>query len=159
MDDKKLKDNFIKNLNRLLDEKGKKQSEVADELNILRTTFSSWCVGQSMPRMDKISMLADYFKVNVSDLLEDKKNKTSNTHDTPLLDVYHRLNARGKEKVLDYASDLAKSPDYTTAPTHPYRIAARGGGVMDLTEEEYNKKLIEETENTKVVTSESHPWL
>lgn len=138
MDDKKLKDNFIKNLNRLLDEKGKKQSEVADELNILRTTFSSWCVGQSMPRMDKISMLADYFKVNVSDLLEDKKNKTSNTHDTPLLDVYHRLNARGQEKVLDYASDLAKSPDYTTSYVI-HRTAARGGGVKDeiMTREDY----------------------
>lgn len=91
-----------------------------------------------MPRMDKISMLADYFKVNVSDLLEDKKNKTSNTHDTPLLDVYHRLNARGQEKVLDYASDLAKSPDYTTSYVI-HRTAARGGGVKDeiMTREDY----------------------
>lgn len=86
------------------------------------------------------------------------ENLTPKNEDTPLLNIYHRLNARGKEKVLDYASDLAKSPDYTTAPAHPYRIAARGGGVMDLTEEEY-KKRCKELEDAVVATPETHPWL
>lgn len=86
------------------------------------------------------------------------ESRTSKDEDYPLLELYHRLNARGQEKVLDYASDLAKSPDYTTAPAHPYRIAARGGGVIDLTEEEYKRRQ-KELENAVVATPETHPWL
>ena len=104
-----------------------------------------------------LAQIADYLDCSVDYLLgrTDKPDityKTSSgtknvieamTPPTPNVEelqrVYASLNERGKEKVLDYASDLAKSPDYTTAPTHPYRIAARGGGVIDLTEEEYQK--------------------
>lgn len=39
-----------------------------------RRTISNWCTGEKLPRMDKVQMLADYFRINKSDLLEDKTN-------------------------------------------------------------------------------------
>lgn len=150
------------------EELGLSQEYVAKAVGVSKTTVSRWESGEiENLRRNRIYNLAKVLQIPPNDLLCDNQDSEkmnfkiihNDPQDTPLLNIYHRLNTRGKEKVLDYASDLAKSPDYTTAPAHPYRIAARGGGVMDLTEEEYNKKLKDEAENTKVVTPESHPWL
>lgn len=64
---------FAKNLNYYLDSNQKTQKEVADLLGIGLSTFNSWCTGFKMPRMDKVQMLADYFSILKSDLIEDKQ--------------------------------------------------------------------------------------
>ena len=63
---------FAKNLNAMLTKHNKSQIEVANTLGIKQSTFSSWCTGTKMPRMDKVQALADYFGVMKSDLIEDK---------------------------------------------------------------------------------------
>lgn len=50
----------------------KSQLEVANKLGIKQSTFSSWCTGQKLPRMDKIEILAEYFGIMKSDLIEEK---------------------------------------------------------------------------------------
>ena len=147
---------------------GKKPNPVAKELGISSGAVTSWKNGR-VPNTKALNLLSEYFGVSVDYLLgrTDKpdivyKTSSGTAPPTPTVEalqrVYASLNARGKERVLDYASDLAKSPDYTTAPAHPYRIAARGGGVIDLTEEEYKRRQ-KELENAVVATPESHPWL
>ena len=68
---------FAKNLNAMLDNRDKSQIEVANTLGIKQSTFSSWCTGAKMPRMDKVQALADYFGVMKSDLIEDKQTLES----------------------------------------------------------------------------------
>ncbi len=63
---------FAKNLNFLLEKNDKTQIDVAERLGIKQSTFSSWCTGSKMPRMDKVQALADYFGVMKSDLIEEK---------------------------------------------------------------------------------------
>lgn len=63
---------FTKNLNNLLLKHNKQQKEVAEKIGVVPSTFNAWCKGKSMPRMGKIQALAEYFKVNNSDLLSDK---------------------------------------------------------------------------------------
>lgn len=58
------------NLHRLLNERGLSQKKVADDLNIKPTTFSGWFNGHVYPRIDKIEMMADYFNVQKSALIE-----------------------------------------------------------------------------------------
>lgn len=67
----KQKEIFATNLNRLLELAGKQQSDMAKELNINKATVSSWCVGSRIPKMDTIQILADYFRVKKSYLIED----------------------------------------------------------------------------------------
>lgn len=43
------------------------------DLDLSSATVSSWCNGKKLPRMGKIQMLADYFHIEKSDLLEEKK--------------------------------------------------------------------------------------
>ena len=61
---------IAKNIKRLAYEKGKSQADIARDLNISKTTLSSWMSGYRVPRMKKIDMLCDYFGVTRSELTE-----------------------------------------------------------------------------------------
>lgn len=63
---------FSKNLNRLLSYSEKSQKEVADAIGVSPQTFNTWVKGIALPRMSKVQLLADYFGIQKSDLLEEK---------------------------------------------------------------------------------------
>ena len=71
---------FAKKLNYCMDINGKKQTDLIENLKLTRSTVSSWCTGRRMPSIEKIDMLAEYFNVKRSDLLEDKKIETIAAH-------------------------------------------------------------------------------
>jgi len=60
---------FGENLNYFITLKGKPQGEVADDLDVPRTTFNTWCVGKVIPGMRMLCVLADYFDCTISDLV------------------------------------------------------------------------------------------
>lgn len=66
------KDVLSKNLRYLMQRVGKSRNQVCDDLNIKYTTFNDWYNGNKYPRIDKIELLANYFGVLKSDLIEDK---------------------------------------------------------------------------------------
>lgn len=68
---------FKDNLNRILQERHKSQKEVADAIGVSPQTFNTWCQGIAMPRMGKLQLLADYFMINKSDLIEDHSDPDS----------------------------------------------------------------------------------
>ena len=61
---------FSKNLQYYMDLYNKTRMEVAKDNNISYTTLTSWLKGDNYPRIDKIEMLANYFRVNKADLIE-----------------------------------------------------------------------------------------
>ena len=70
MNDNMLKEIFSKNLNDVMNERGKIQMDLMKDLGLSSSTVSSWCKGQKMPRMGKVQMLADYLQVPKSRLIE-----------------------------------------------------------------------------------------
>lgn len=68
--DDKYKKIFSKNLNYYMNLKGKTQTDLIIDLNINKSAISSWCNGTRLPRMNKVQLLANYFNINVSDLIE-----------------------------------------------------------------------------------------
>jgi transcriptional regulator with XRE-family HTH domain len=109
---------FARNLNRILSEHNKTQKEVADAIRVSPQTFNTWCQGIALPRMGKVQLLADYFKINKSDLIEPydsvKPSPSSylslDPEETRLINTYRSFNATGKAKLMDYLSDLDSSP-------------------------------------------------
>lgn len=99
MSDELQKKIFSKNLNKYINLSGKKQNVIAAEINVIPQTLNSWCTGQAMPRIGKIQLLADYFGINKSDLLEDKS-------DTENQICYINQDAK------DMVQFLSKNPDY-----------------------------------------------
>lgn len=51
---------------------GKTQSDLINDLGFNKSAVSTWCNGTRLPRMDKVEILAKYFNINRSDLIEDK---------------------------------------------------------------------------------------
>lgn len=74
MTDSEQKQIFSKNLNKYISLNQKQQIDVAKDLGINPTTLNMWCTGKSMPGTGKIRRLADYFRIGMTDLTDEKEN-------------------------------------------------------------------------------------
>lgn len=72
------KEIMAKNLAYYVEKSGKTQKDIADLINVPASTFNAWMNGQKYPRIDKIEMLANYFDILKSDLIEDKTETEKN---------------------------------------------------------------------------------
>ena len=63
---------FAENLKRQMQINNKTRRQICGDLGISYYTFSDWVNGKKYPRMDKVEMLANYFNVLKSDLIEEK---------------------------------------------------------------------------------------
>lgn len=63
---------FTRNLKRYMEMKGVKTGDVARALDIPYNTMLDWVNGNRYPRLDGLDMLADYFDVLKSDLIDEK---------------------------------------------------------------------------------------
>lgn len=63
------------NLKRYLRINKVSRTQLSENLGISYSTISDWVNGKSYPRIDKIEMIANYFGINKSDLVEDKANQ------------------------------------------------------------------------------------
>ena len=71
------KEVFSKNLRFYLEMSGKTQKDVATAIGVTPASLNEWLKGKKYPRIDKIEMLARYFGILKSDLIEEKgMNKT-----------------------------------------------------------------------------------
>lgn len=72
MDNKNI---FAENLNRYMKENGKTRRDISDALGVSYYTVTDWVKGKKYPRMDKVELLANYFCILKSDLIEDKSEE------------------------------------------------------------------------------------
>lgn len=75
------KEIFSKNLKYYMTINNKTRNDICKDLGFKYTTFTDWYNGNIYPRIDKIEMLANYFRIEKSDLIEsrDKSTPTSNS--------------------------------------------------------------------------------
>ena len=71
------KETFSKNLSYYVKRSGRDQKEIAEVVGVAPSTFNEWVKGKKYPRIDKIEMLANYFRILKSDLIEDKEEKST----------------------------------------------------------------------------------
>lgn len=62
---------IAKNIKKLMKLNKVTQTDICNALNFKASTFSDWVNAKTYPRIDKIEMLANYFGVEKSDLIED----------------------------------------------------------------------------------------
>lgn len=68
------KDIFSRNLKMYMDDKDISRTKLAEILDTPYSTLSDWVNGKKYPRIDKIELLANYFGIDKSDLIEEKIN-------------------------------------------------------------------------------------
>lgn len=113
MTDYEQKKIFQKNLTKYLSVYNKSQKEVADAIGVSPQTFNTWCQGIALPRMGKVQLLADYFKINKSDLIEDHPIdyiSTSGDVET-LIEITKNYDKNSMQRLLLYAKKLKELQD------------------------------------------------
>lgn len=105
------KEIFSRNLRALMKRFGKDRNRVCDDLGFKYSTFNDWYNGKKYPRIDKIELLANYFGILKSDLIEDKTCIPSSNLEF-LSSALDQLNDDGQKKLVDYADDLVSSGKY-----------------------------------------------
>ena len=104
------KEIMSRNIKKYLSERGVKAIDVCRALGIKQNTFSDWENGKTYPRIDKIEMLANYFGVNKSDLVEEKRPSvefTINDEEKIIIDLYrHDAGFRQLLRLSRYADKI-----------------------------------------------------
>ncbi|HWT74329.1 MAG TPA: helix-turn-helix domain-containing protein [Mobilitalea sp.] len=119
---------FSGNLNLYLGIHDKTQKEVAKTLGIGLSTFNSWCTAQKMPRMDKIQLLADYFGIVKSDLIE---NKFSNYEESELNKLLKLCDSRYKSVIKTILDNFYNKNEKTEFLNHFSNILIEYEGILE----------------------------
>lgn len=67
---------FASNLRFYMNQHGKKRTDICEALNIKYTTFTDWVNAKKYPRIDNIELLAGYFGIEKSDLIENPASRS-----------------------------------------------------------------------------------
>ena len=103
MTDNEQKRIFAKNLNKYIALNQKQQVDVAKDLDISPTTLNMWCKGNSMPSTGKIRRLADYFKIGMTDLTDEKENSEVDVEYADLSMEIGLSDQRFKSIIIEYS--------------------------------------------------------
>lgn len=91
-----------------MERKGVDRNTLCADLDLKYTTVRDWLKGITYPRIGKIELLANYFNINKSDLIENK-NSTAQPSDSLLEEITNtarKLNTDNKKIVLRMSEDL-----------------------------------------------------
>lgn len=66
------KEVLAKNLQYYVERSGKTQKELCEIVGVSTSTFNDWMKAKKYPRIDKIEIMANYFRILKSDLIEEK---------------------------------------------------------------------------------------
>ena len=102
---------FANNLSFYMEKKGVDRNRLCADLDLKYTTVRDWLKGITYPRIGKIELLANYFNINKSDLIENKI-ATAQASDSLLEEITNtarKLNTDNKKIVLRTSEELLES--------------------------------------------------
>lgn len=121
------KEIFANNLSFYMEKKGVDRNTLCADLNLKYTTVRDWLKGITYPRIGKIELLANYFNINKSDLIENKVITTqpSDSLLEAITNTARQLNANNKKTVLRTSEELleAQMSKMKTEETQPNEVS------------------------------------
>ncbi|URN84011.1 LexA family protein [Acetobacterium wieringae] len=75
---------LAENLRHYMDLHGKSRNDLCSALDLSYTTVADWVNGKKYPRIDKIELMANYFGIQKSDLIESKGKHSDISNITPI---------------------------------------------------------------------------
>lgn len=99
-----------------MDKYEKTRQDMCEALGVKYTTFTDWVKGNTYPRIDKIELMANYFGIEKSDLVEDKESRCKKGVTINVLGrVAAGIPIEAIENIIDteeITEDLAKTGDF-----------------------------------------------
>ena len=124
------KEIFSRNLRRYMRLNNKDRNDVARDLEIPYSTLTDWYNGNIYPRIDKIQILANYFGIQKSDLVE--SNSNSNKSIPILGTVKAGYNWLAEENVIGYITDKDTIKDYEKNINEYFALKVTGDSMLPL---------------------------
>ena len=93
---------FSRNLCKYIANSQKQQKEIADALCVNTSTFNMWCTGKSMPGTGKLRALADYFRIGLTDLTDEKVQKDIDAEFSDVAMKIGLTDDRFKKIIIEY---------------------------------------------------------
>ena len=97
------KEVMSRNIKKQISQRGLNAKDFANDIGFKYTTVLDWLNAKTYPRIDKIEMMANYFNVEKSDLVEEESSRASSV-DTPQLRSIQRkaksLSVADQERLL-----------------------------------------------------------
>ena len=103
------KETMARNLAYYVERSGRTQKELAGVVGVAPSTFNDWMKAKKYPRIDKIEILANYFGVEKSDLIENRVFDEEKAINDTLASIVVRM--RTDEKFLSSVMSLYKLDD------------------------------------------------
>lgn len=103
------KEVFAKNLRYYMESMGKNQKELAEIVGVSAPTMNDWIKGKKYPRIDKIEILANYFGILKSDLIEEKTDE-------------HRVMQKKNNAISDIVLRMQTDEDFLSAVESLYEM-------------------------------------
>lgn len=104
--EKKHRQNFQRKLNYYMQLNHKRQEDIVVDLGINKSTISTWCRGQKMPRTATIQKLATYFGVTIADFINDDNDSKSE-----VLALLEAMSEQKRENAIEYLKFLSNQND------------------------------------------------
>lgn len=98
------RENFQKNLSRLLSQNDIRQIDLAKHLNVSKQTISTWICGRAYPRADVMEKIANFFGTTISALVYDQQEMKE---ESEIVYFFHALPEDGRQKLLERTHELA----------------------------------------------------
>ena len=96
------KKTMSENLSYYVKKSGKTQKEISEIVGVAYSTFNDWMKGKKYPRIDKIEIMANYFGILKSDLIEERTN-----------DFAEREGMKKKNNIMaDIVTKMRMDPDF-----------------------------------------------
>lgn len=104
------KDIMSKNLKYYIERSGKDRRELSEIWGFPYSSVSEWVNGRKYPRIDKIEIMADYFGIKKSDLIEEKPTSQQadelSDAEQEALSLFRRLSPELQKNFLDILSRI-----------------------------------------------------
>ncbi len=129
MNDLGNKEIFSKNLRYYMTIHNKTRIDICKDLDFKYTTFTDWYNGNIYPGIDKIEKIANYFRIEKSDLIESKEKQINNKQAFPILGtVKAGYNYLAQENWVGYVSIDKKVSD----PENYFALQVKGDSMQPI---------------------------
>lgn len=115
------KEIMAKNIQFYMNKYDKSRQDMCDALGVKYTTFTDWVNGNSYPRIDKIELMANYFGIEKSDLVEKRRQRSKGISINVLGRVAAGIPIDAIESIIDteeISEDMARNGEYFGLQIH-----------------------------------------
>ena len=103
------KETMAKNIMYYLGKTGESQKELAEIVGVAASTFNDWVKAKKYPRIDKIEIMANHWRILKSDLIEEKSKE-------------HREMQQKNDIISDVTLRLLSDEDFLSVVKKVYKI-------------------------------------